>query len=280
MSETLQPDDVISRAQELETYISQYQIALKALRAMQDEANKVVGSLHQKKDELSRHEEDLLAYLKKLQLVSEKADAVLTPVADQRQQLDALSKKLEEGVAGLDGMVQQRIGPLLKELETKIGESLTALRKEFEESVAAVLKRQEEIVKSLSQRFEVDEKGTGTLKVTVEEEKRMIEQGTKEAGELRKTLQELKGLVDKQKLEFKGELNRQSEEFKSMAEKQKEELSALMEKRRQEIDGIVTELRDKHIKILEKDDAQIKSTLNALISKLGNVKFKKLLGLE
>lgn len=279
MSDSMQLDDVINRAQELETYVTQYQVALKALRSMKDDADKILGSLHQKKDELSRHEQDLIGYLKKLQLVTQKADTLLTPMTEQKDQLELLAKKLEAGISGLDATVQQKMEPLVNGLETKIGEQIGGLRTEFEESVTALLKKQEEVVKGLSQRFETDEKGTGTLKAAVDEERKMIEHGTKEAAELRKTLQELKAAVVQQKQEFKGELNRQSEEFKSMAEKQKEELNALMEKRRQDVETSLTELREKHIKVLEKDEAQIKSTLNAIISKLGNVKFKKLLGL-
>jgi hypothetical protein len=67
--------------------------------------------------------------------------------------------------------------------------------------------------------------------------------------------------------------------LKGTIEKQKEELTALAEKLHQESKSTIAELNDKHIKTLEKDDAQLKSALNAVIAKLGNVKFKKLLGL-
>lgn len=279
MSETLESDDVINRAHELETYVTQYQVALKALRTMQDEVDEIVSSLHQKKDELSRHEQDLVDYLKKLQLVSQKADAVLTPIVEQKQELEALTKKVEEGIAGLDGMIQERTDPRLKDLEAKFDELISTLRTESTAKVTEVLKNQERIFKNLAQRIDANVQGATTLKGALEEEKRVVDQGKKDAVEMRKTIQDLKVLVEKQGQALKHEFDRQTGEIKAALGKQKEELTTLTEQRRQEIDAALTELREKHVKVLEKDEAQLKSTLNALISKLGNVKFKKLLGL-
>ena len=246
---------------------------------MQEDADKIVVSLQHKKDELSRHEDDLVAYLKKLQLVTEKADAVLTPIVNQKQELEFLTKKLEEGLASLDGTVQQRVQPLLQELEAKIGETVAALRNDFQTGVSDVMKKLEELAKSLSGRVDAGEKASTALKSTLEETRRFLEQEKKDTAELKKTVQDLKNSVEKQKQEFKSELYKQGEEFKATSEKQKEELKSQLDKRRQEVDATLTELSEKHIKVLEKDDAQFKSTLNAIIAKLGNVKFKKLLGL-
>jgi hypothetical protein len=65
--------------------------------------------------------------------------------------------------------------------------------------------------------------------------------------------------------------------------KQKEELVKTFtdahEKQKQEYEAAIKELREKTIKNLEKETAQIKSVLNAAVAKLNNVKFKKILGL-
>jgi chromosome segregation ATPase len=286
MADILQFDDVVNRAQELETYITQYQVALKALHAMKEEADKIVGTLHQKKDELSRHEQDLVEYLKKLQLVSQKADALLTPIVDQKKELETLGNKLEEGIAGIDGIVDQRlktvVEPLqakLQELEAGLGTATAELRKDVETTVADLGRKQDELVKDLSERIEGSENVARSHTTALEAQNKAAEQARKNAAELQKVLQDLKGVVEKQRQEFKGLMERQHEELKSLLAKQKEEESALVEQRRKELSDMIGELSEKRIKVLEKDDAQLKSTLNAVIAKLGNVKFKKILGL-
>jgi len=275
MSETLQSDDVINRAQELESYINQSQIALKALRSMREDAEQIVGSLNQKKDELSRHEQDLVDYLKKLQLVSQKADALLTPIVDQKQELDELSKKLADGIASIDGLVQKTVEPLGRQLEEKlkaIADELHAtnetLHKEVNTSAASLRQNQDILVKNLSPRIDGCEKLGGSQKAALEEQRQAIEREGKNTLELRKAVQELKGSIEKQ-----------LQELKTQSEKQRAELTGLVEKQKGELGALISELSEKHIKVLEKDSAQIKSALNAIIGKLGNVHFKKLLGL-
>jgi chromosome segregation ATPase len=275
MGETLQSGDIINRAQELETYITQYQVALKALRTMQEEANKIVSSLHQKKDELSHHEQDLVEYLKKLQLVSQKADAVLTPIVDQKQELETLTKKLEEGIASIDGMIEEKVAPRTKTLEERLNAILDefhssheAIQKTMESGVNNLRNNYDAMLTKLSQRIDSCEKVEGSHKSLLEGERQTIQKEEKEITELRNALHELKKLIENQ-----------SQQLKSQAQQQQSEVTALMEKLKGELSGIIAELNDKHIKVLEKQSAQYKSTLNALISKLGNVKFKKLLGL-
>lgn len=286
MTEIAQSDDILHRAQQLESYVTLSEETLKSLRIMKQEADKIISALGHKKDELSRHEQDLVNYLKKLQLVSQKADALLTPMTDQKQELDGLEKKLTEGIAGIDGIVQQKMGPLVEELQNK----LKALEDEFrttnetfhrglDRSVVEVIQKEDEAVQSLSHRVEDFEKLAGVQHAALEQQKHTVEHEGKDIGELRKALQELKTAAEKHKLEFKSLTEKQNDELRELVGKQKEEITALVEQRHRELSGTVSELHEKHIKILEKDDAQVKSTLNAIIAKLGNVKFKKILGL-
>ncbi len=286
MTEIANSDDVLHRAQQLETYIALSEETLKSLRIMKQEADSIISSLGQRKDELNHHQQDLVDYLKKLQMVSQKADVLLTPMTDQKQELESLTKKLAEGIAGIDGIVQKKMEPLaerldneLKALEEEFHTTNEKFHKGLDVSVVDLVQKEDETVKTLSQRVDRCEQITGVQKSGLEEQGRAIEREGKEIAELRKGLQELKAAVEKQKQELKSVTEKQQEELKGLVEKQKEEFNALVEKRHQEMSGTIAELNDKHIKILEKDHAQIKSALNAVISKLGNVKFKKLLGL-
>lgn len=279
MSELVHSDDVAIRVQELDTYISQALDALKTLRGMKDEADKLIGSLVQKKDELGRHEQDLLEYLKKLQLVSQKAESVLNPIVEQKLELENLGKKLNEGVAGIEDLVQQKVSSTVEKLEGGIktlGENLKStgenLRKGLEANVADLLKKQDTMVKELGQRIENCQKGVDSHKPVLDGQGKLIERLGKESVELRGAMQKLKEMVEKQRLE-------QKEELKGVVAKQQEEFGGLLEKQKQELTSVVAEMNDKHVKVLEKEYAQVKTILNAVVAKLGNVKFKKLLGL-
>jgi len=286
MTETTNPEDILHRAQQLESYVTLSEETLKSLRIMKQEADKIIGSLGHKKDELSRHEQDLIEYLKKLQLVSQKADALLTPMTDQKQELDTLSKKLDEGIAGIEGVVQQKVEPLVERLDNEV----KALEDEFHKtnetfhrgldgSVADLLQKEDQTILGLSQRVEACEKHAVAQQAALGEQSRTVEREGKEISEVRKAAQELKTALEKQKQELNASTEKRVEELKEIVVKQKEELTAMMEKRNQDLQGTVAELSEKHIKNLEKDGAQIKATLNAIIAKLGNVKFKKILGL-
>ena len=286
MTEIANSDDILQRAQQLESYVTLSEETLKSLRIMKLEADNIIKSLAQRKDELGRHEQDLADYLKKLQLVSQKADALLTPMVDQKQELDNLDKQLSEGIAGIDGIIQQKMKPLVEKLDNEVKaleEEFHATNEKFHKgldgSVVDLLQKEDENLNSLSQRVDGSEKIADAHKTALEEQKRVVEREGKDIAEIRKVLQDLKTTAEKQRQEFKDLSENQSEDFKKIAERQKEEMIALVEKRHQELTSTITELNEKHIKILEKDDAQVKSALNSVIAKLGNVKFKKLLGL-
>lgn len=286
MTEIIDTDDILRRAQQLESYVTLSEETLKSLRIMKQEADKIIGSLGHKKDELSRHELDLVDYLKKLQMVSQKADALLTPMTDQKQELESLSKKLDEGIAGIEGVVQQKIEPLIEKLDKEVKaleDEFKATNEKFHKgldgSVADLVQKEDESLNLLSQRVEHCEQSEGAQKTALQEHGVVIEREGKEITELKKALQELKSNLEKQSREFRVFTEKQGEELKGAMDKQKEELTALAEKLHQESKSTIAELNDKHIKTLEKDDAQLKSALNAVIAKLGNVKFKKILGL-
>jgi chromosome segregation ATPase len=286
MTETANSDDILKRAQQLESYVTLSEETLKSLRIMKQDADKIISSLEHRKDELSQHEQDLVDYLKKLQLVSQKADALLTPITDQKLEVENLSKKLKEGIAGIDGVIQQKMEPLVEKLDNEVKaleEEFHATNEKFHKgldgSVVDLLQKADDTVNSLAQRVDGCEKIADAHKTALEEQRRAVEREGKDIAEIRKVLQELKVAAEKQRQELKDLSESQSEEFKKIAEKQKEEMIGLVEKRHQELTSTITELNEKHIKNLEKDDAQIKSALNSVIAKLGNVKFKKLLGL-
>jgi hypothetical protein len=286
MTEITDTDDILHRAQQLETYVTLSEETLKSLRIMKQEADKIIGSLGHKKDELSRHELDLVDYLKKLQLVSQKADALLTPITDQKLELENLSKQLADGIAGIDGVVQQKMEPLaqrldqeVKALEDEFHATNEKFHKGLDGSVVDLIQKEDDNLKSLSQRVDRCDELGGAHKAALQEYGVVIEREGKEIVELRRAVQELKVTIEKQNQEFKGLTKKQGEELRGAVDKQREELTALVEKLHQETKSTITELNDKHIKTLEKDDAQLKSTLNVVIAKLGNVKFKKLLGL-
>lgn len=275
MTELVHSDDAANRIQELDTYISQALDALKSLRSMKEDADKIIGSLSQKKDELGRHEQDLAEYLKKLQLVSQKAEMLLTPIVDQKQELDTLGKKLSEGITGIEGVVQQKVDAAAEKLDGRIsaleGELQTtseSLRKGIETNIADLLKKEDALVKNLSQRIDNCQTVGNSQKLALEGQGKLIERLGKDAVDLRGTIQNLKGMMEKQKEDFKGVVAKQQEEFGGQLEKQKQDLN-----------GAIAELNEKHVKALEKEYAQVKSVLNAVVAKLENVKFKKLLGL-
>ncbi len=269
MADITQLDELFDKAKDLESYVGQSQIILKSLITAKEDATVIIRSLSQKQDELTRLQGDISGYLKSLQALSQKADAILSPMGDQKKELDELSKKVNEGISGIDGLIQEHLGEFARKFETKMMDLTTMMdtaaatsKKNLDTGIADLVQKQEALAKNLAQRLEKEEKTAAeTLRAGVEQEK-------KESAELRKTIQDLKGTLDR----FK-------EDVQKVMAKQKEETDALAEKRYQELNAAVKELSDKHIKVLEKDSTQLKSSLNAIISKLGNVKFKKLLGL-
>jgi len=286
MAEIADTDDLLHRAQQLETYVTLSEETLKSLRVMKQEADKIIGSLGHKKDELSRHELDLVDYLKKLQLVSQKADALLTPMTDQKQEIESLSKKLDEGIAGIDGAVQQKMEPLVdkldkevKALEDEFHATNEKFHKGLDGSVVDLVQKEEESLNGLAQRVDRCEQFGGAHKAALQEHAIVLDREGKEIADLRKAVQELRTTLEKQSQDLKAVTEKQSEEWTGIVNKQQEELTALVEQRHHETEAVIAELNDKHIKTLEKDDAQLKSALNAIIAKLGNVKFKKILGL-
>jgi chromosome segregation ATPase len=275
MTDITQLDELFDKAKELESYIGQSQIVLKTLITAKEDAGTIIRSLSQKQDELTRLQQDISGYLKTLQTISQKAEALLNPMRDQKKELEILTKKVEEGISGFDGLVQQRLGELTEGVETKLKDlaatldsSVATARTNLDAGIADLLQKQDALAKNISQRIEKGEKTAEAQRAVLEQQKVILDQERKEVAETRKAIQDLKGMLEKYKEDLHG----------AMA-KQKEELNALADRHHQELSAAIKELSDKHVKVLEKDNAQIKSTLNSIISKLENVKFKKLLGL-
>ncbi|HTP14108.1 MAG TPA: hypothetical protein VMM37_10780 [Bacteroidota bacterium] len=279
MTDIAQLDEIFEKAKEIESYVGQSQIILKSLITAKEDAGVIIRSLSQKQEDLTRLQQDISGYLKTLQTVSQKAEAILTPMDDQKKELAALARKVEEGIAGIDDTIRQRLGEHLEEDEAKhkditvaLDTAVSTVRKDVDAEITGAIKKEDDLLKSISQRIEKDEKVVETQRTVLETQKTVLEQEKKEAADLRKSIQELKGMLDK----FRGDLK---EEINGALTKQKEELTSGLDKRYQELNASIKDLSDKHIKVLEKDNSQIKSTLNSIISKLGNVKFKKILGL-
>ncbi len=279
MTDITQLDDIFEKAKEIESYVGQSQIILKSLITAKEDAGAIIRSLSQKQDELTRLQQDIGGYLTTLQTVSQKAEALLTPMEDQKKELVDLAKKVEEGIAGIDGLIQQRLAEHSEQDEAKhkditaaLDTAVSTVRKDVDEEITGAIRKEDELLKNISQRIEKDEKVVETQRTVLETQKTVLEQEKKEAADLRKAIHDLKGMLDK----FRGDLK---EEINGALTKQKEELTTGLDKRYQELNTSIKDLSDKHIKALEKDNTQIKSTLNSIISKLGNVKFKKILGL-
>ncbi len=268
--------DVMNRVQELDNYISQSLDVLKSLQNTKKDADKILGSIAQLKDELGRREQDLSTYIKTLQLVSEKANVILSPILQAKADLEQLEKKLNEAVGGIPEEVARQIGTFADEVrgerkmfEDRLNESLPALRKDFESAVADLLRQQREItdsvtkqIKDLQQNLETQHSALQKLETTIKGQADKAEQLKKEDATLQHGIHDVKDLLEKMRQEF-------TESLKNLKTEQKKEF-----------EGALSELNEKHIKILEKDDAQIKTALNGIIKKLSNVKFKKMLGLE
>lgn len=283
MTEILNAVDVLNRVHELDNYISQSLDVLKSLRVTKDDAEKIYQSLSLKMDELVRREQDFSDYLKTIQVVSQKADAIMSPIVQGKEELERLDKKVNEQLETIGGEIEKTIGSVTerlsgdqKALEEKLNDLVATLRKESEAINADVLRQQQEALTSLSQQIEAHQNASDahqgvldTHRATMEKHQTALEGQSKKVEQLRKDVAELVGAVQ----ESKANLEKQRQEFA-------DSLKKIHDEQKLEFETALTELREKHIKVLEKDDAQIKTALNGVIKKLSNVKFKKMLGLD
>ena len=308
MNETTHSDDVKKSLQELNSYLSESTGILKSIRTMKEDAEKIVAALSQKKDELSRHEQDIVDYLEKIKLVWQKAEALLSPIQAEKEQLEVLDRKVAEALSGIDGAIQQKVDLLSgglsgkqQALETELHESLAALRKELETSSADSVHAQHALVDKLSQRIDGAQQEMDTQKTVLDGLGNTVKKMGADDTELRRAAEGIKATLEKNRHDsdsalaglrratedIKATLEKDRHDFDSalvdVRQKQREELTAalteLQEKQKKEFQSSLDEMVDKSIKPLEKEYARIKSVLNAAVEKLNNVKFKKLLGL-
>ena len=276
MTEMTHADDIGNRIQELDNNLNESTGILKSIHSLRDEAQKIIGMLNQKKDELNQHERDLATYIEKLMIVSQKAEALLSPILRQKEHADALEKKVTEAIAGIDGTIQQKMDATVqqkidasaeviaanqKSMQEELNKSIEAIKKEMEARVVQSANEQQAAMTNIAKHVDAGQKQVEMLKVGLDGLGKTIKQSVVDTSQLRTAITELTGATGKQKEEL----------LKTFTEAQ--------EKQKQELQAELKDLREKSIKNLEKETAQIKSVLNAAVAKLNHVKFKKLLGL-
>ena len=293
MAEITTSDAVIKKIQELDEYLDQSMEVLRSLRGIKEDVEKESLSVSQKSEQLSQYEKNLSTLWEKAQIVSQEIDEILSPIRKEKDELQRLDKKITDGLAEQDATIRSTIeqgltvqGELIrqeivklnqaqtefhqradaffksflkytnKELEkhrsaqqafqTKIGEEIEATRKEMESRIADFLYKQNALVVNLSQQIDSYQRLTESLKSALDMQGRQIAHLESQNSEHRQAIGNIKN-----------GLKQQEEEF----------------------DTKLKELREDHILNLEKENAQMKSALNDLSTKLSNIKFKKLLGL-
>ena len=293
MAEITSSDGVIKKIQEFDEYLDQSMEVLRSLRGIKEDVEKQSLSFAQKSEQLSQYEKNLSTLWEKAQIVSQEIDEILSPIRKEKDELQRLDKKITEGLAEQDATIRSTIEQGLnvqaelirqemvklnqvqtkfhqradaffksflkytnKELEkhrdaqqafqTKIGEGIEATRKEMESRIADFLYKQNALVVNLSQQIDSYQRLTESLKSALDMQSRQI-----------------------------AHLESQNSEHRQAAENIKRDLK----QQGGEFDTKLKELREDHILNLEKENAQMKSALNDLSTKLSNIKFKKLLGL-
>ena len=293
MAEITSSDGVIKKIQEFDEYLDQSMEVLRSLRGIKEDVEKQSLSFAQKSEQLSQYEKNLSTLWEKAQIVSQEIDEILSPIRKEKDELQRLDKKITEGLAEQDATIRSTIEQGLnvqaelirqemvklnqvqtkfhqradaffksflkytnKELEkhrdaqqafqTKIGEGIEATRKEMESRIADFLYKQNALVVNLSQQIDSYQRLTESLKSALDMQSRQI-----------------------------AHLESQNSEHRQAAENIKRDLK----QQGGEFDTKLKELREDHILNLEKENAQMKSALNDLSTKLNNIKFKKLLGL-
>ena len=293
MAEITSSDGVIKKIQEFDEYLDQSMEVLRSLRGIKEDVEKQSLSFAQKSEQLSQYEKNLSTLWEKAQIVSQEIDEILSPIRKEKDELQRLDKKITEGLAEQDATIRSTIEQGLnvqaelirqemvklnqaqtefhqradaffksflkyanKELEkhrdaqqafqTKIDEATEATRKEMESKIADFLYKQNALVVNLSQQIDSYQRLTESLKSALDIQSRQV-----------------------------AYLESQNSEHRQAAENIKRDLK----QQGGEFDTKLKELREDHILNLEKENAQMKSALNDLSTKLSNIKFKKLLGL-
>jgi len=108
-------------------------------------------------------------------LVSQKAEALLSPILEEKQKLETLDKKVTEALAGIDAVIQQKLDLLSQDMldkqkafETGFGDSLAALHKEIESGLANVAEKQRAYADAVSKRIESAQQLADSQKTAIE----------------------------------------------------------------------------------------------------------------
>lgn len=293
MAEITSSEGVIKKIQEFDEYLDQSMEVLRSLRGIKEDVEKQSLSFAQKSEQLSQYEKNLSTLWEKAQNVSQEINEILSPIRKEKDELQRLDEKITEGLAEQDVTIRSTIEQGLsvqaelirqemvklnqaqtefhqradaffksflkyanKELEkqhdaqqtfqNKLGEAIETTRKEMESKIADFLYKQNALVVNLSQQIDSYQRLTESLRSTLEVQTGKITYLESENSEHRQATESTKR-----------DLKQQGEEF----------------------DTKLRQLREDHVLNLEKENAQMKSALNDLSTKLSNIKFKKLLGL-
>lgn len=286
MAEITSSDSVIKKLQEFDKYVSQSLEVLKTLRGIKDDVEKLNHSISEKKNELSRYEQELATFLKKAELVSKQADTILSPMLREKGELERLGKNLTDGLARLDSTLEGKIEEglaLHSELVKKELDGLAQEKKELQEQADAffknILKNSERAHTKLSEsHITFQEKVNESIKTVHKEIDTQIADFLYKQNALVSNLSQQIDSYQRLTDSLKSSIDTQSNQIGHL-ENQNTELRQTIERQSQEFTTKLVELRDGKVQQLEKDITQMKSTLNEVSAKLNNMKFKKILGL-
>jgi len=253
MAEITKSDEVIKKIQEFDNYLNQSLEVLKSLRKIREDVDNQNKMLSQKREEMTRFENDMSAFWDKAKTVSQEIDKILSPIRKEKEELERLDNKITDRLAQLDVAIQTKIEQgLLVQAETQkafqkqIEYVIDATRKELDSKIADFLYKQNALVSNLSQQIDSYQRLSESLKSNLESQNQQIKHLESENTELLNIIESIKQLLDKQRQDFSTTLD---------------------------------ELQERHIQKLEKENAEMKSVLNELATKFNNMKFKKILGL-
>lgn len=286
MAKITSSDGVIKRLQEFDKYVGQSLDVLETLRGIKDDVEKLNRSISEKKNELTRYEQELTQFLKKAELVSKQANSILPPILKEKEGLEKLDRKLTDGLAKLDVTLESKIEEGLAlhgELVKKEIDMLIQEKKELQEQADAFFKK---ILKYSETELAKLGESQKAFQQTVNESILIVrkELDTQIADFLYKQnalVTNLSQQIDSyQRLteSLASTLEKQGGQINEL-ENQNIELRQIIERQSQEFNSRLSDLREGKVQQLEKELMQLRTALNEVTAKLNNMKFKKILGL-
>lgn len=253
MAEITNPDAVIKKIQEFDSYMSQSIDVLKSLNRIEEDVRKQTQALSEKRLELAQFEKELSDLRAKASTIDQEADRLLNPIRKETRQLQELDNKLTDGLARLDSTIQNKMehgmsvqAEARKAFEAHIKSVIDESRKEHDSKIADFLYKQNALVSNLSQQIDSYQRLTESLKSEIKRQKEQISLFETENSRLLNLIQSVRDLLQTQ---------------------------------RQESEAALKKLQEGDIQQLKKSIEDLKSVLNEHTTKFGNMKFKKILGL-